>query len=73
MRWAHEQVFVYHEGDHHYRNRLTHTIEVARLGRTLARALGANVDFDVRSRSTRLNVYAFRSIRNRTSSSEKIV
>ncbi|NOZ50758.1 MAG: deoxyguanosinetriphosphate triphosphohydrolase [Chloroflexi bacterium] len=37
------QVFVYHEGDH-YRNRLTHTIEVVQLGRTLARALGANED-----------------------------
>jgi dGTPase len=37
------QVFVYSEGDH-YRNRLTHTIEVAQIGRTLARALGANED-----------------------------
>ena len=37
------QVFVYHEGDH-YRNRLTHTMEVAQLGRTMARALGANED-----------------------------
>jgi dGTPase len=37
------QVFVYHEGDH-YRNRLTHTIEVAQIGRTLARALGVNED-----------------------------
>lgn len=37
------QVFVYHEGDH-YRSRLTHTLEVAQLGRTLARALGANED-----------------------------
>ncbi|NOX61504.1 MAG: deoxyguanosinetriphosphate triphosphohydrolase [Chloroflexi bacterium] len=37
------QVFVYHEGDH-YRTRLTHTMEVAQLGRTLARALGANED-----------------------------
>jgi dGTPase len=37
------QVFVYHEGDH-YRNRLTHTIEVAQIGRTLARALQANED-----------------------------
>jgi len=37
------QVFVYHEGDH-YRNRLTHTIEVAQIGRSLARALAANED-----------------------------
>ena len=37
------QVFVYHEGDH-YRNRLTHTMEVAQLGRTLARSLSANED-----------------------------
>jgi dGTPase len=37
------QVFVYHEGDH-YRNRLTHTVEVAQIGRSLARAVGANED-----------------------------
>jgi len=37
------QVFVYSEGDH-YRNRLTHSVEVAQVGRTLARALGSNED-----------------------------
>jgi len=37
------QVFVVTEGDH-YRTRLTHTLEVTQIGRTLARALGANED-----------------------------
>ena len=37
------QVFVFHEGDH-YRTRLTHTIEVAQISRTIARALGLNED-----------------------------
>ena len=37
------QVFLQPEGDH-YRTRLTHTLEVARIGRTIARALSFNED-----------------------------
>ncbi len=37
------QVFVNHEGDY-YRTRLTHTIEVAQIARTIAQALHLNVD-----------------------------
>jgi len=37
------QVFVNHEGDY-YRTRLTHTIEVAQIARTIASSLSLNVD-----------------------------
>ena len=37
------QVFVYHEGDH-FRTRLSHTLEVAGIARTIARALMVNED-----------------------------
>ena len=37
------QVFLQPEGDH-YRTRMTHTIEVSRIARTIARALSLNED-----------------------------
>lgn len=37
------QVFVYHEGDN-YRTRLTHSLEVSQIARTVARVIGLNED-----------------------------
>src|SRR5690606_8559332 len=37
------QVFLHHEG-HHFRTRLTHTLEVSQIARSIARALALNED-----------------------------
>ena len=44
------QVFLAPQGDH-YRTRLTHTLEVAQIARTIARALRLNEDLTARPRA----------------------
>ena len=37
------QVFIFHKGDH-YRTRLTHTLEVSQIARSISKALNINED-----------------------------
>lgn len=53
------QVFLSPEGDH-YRTRLTHTLEVSQIARTISRALRLNEDLTELSRSATIWPYAVR-------------
>ena len=59
------QVFLAVEGDH-YRTRLTHTLEVSQIARTVSRALGLNEDLHRGHRpGTRFGAHALRAHRRR--------
>ena len=51
------QVFLAPEGDH-YRTRLTHTLEVAQIARTIAKSLRLNEDLDIHLSDIRGRTYS---------------
>ena len=59
------QVFLAAQGDH-YRNRLTHTLEVSQIARTIAKALYLNVDLvEAIALGHDLGTYPFRTRRRK--------